>query len=78
MARCSFHDPNEMPPYRGIKHFYGIYDQSVTFQKRFTKYMTKKEIEEEKKSLSDRFQIPVINPFTESDRLADIVISTVK
>lgn len=37
-----FDDPNEMPPYRGIKHFYGIYDQSVTFQKRFTKYMKDK------------------------------------
>ena len=40
--------------------------------------MTKKELEDEKKRLSERFHIPVIDPFTESAKLADIVISTVK
>ena len=40
-----FDDPGEMPPYRNIKHFYGIYDQSVAFQAKFTSYMKKKGID---------------------------------
>lgn len=35
-------DPAEEPPYRGIKHYFGVYDQSPDFQKRFSEYLHEK------------------------------------
>lgn len=35
-------DPLETAPYKGIKHYFGVYDQSLDFQKRFSQYMDKK------------------------------------
>ncbi len=35
-------DPAEEPPYRGIKHYYGVYDQSSDFQGRFSEYLMEK------------------------------------
>ncbi len=39
-----FDDPVEEPPYMGIKHYYGVYDQSPDFQNTFTSYMESKGI----------------------------------
>ncbi len=33
-----FDDPREMPPYRGIRHYYGVYDQSQDFASRISEY----------------------------------------
>ncbi|MCL5785508.1 MAG: metal-binding protein [Candidatus Thermoplasmatota archaeon] len=35
-----FDDPREMPPYNGIRHYYGIYDQSQDFADRINKYFS--------------------------------------
>ena len=35
-------DPAEEPPYKGIRHYYGVYDQSPDFQRRFSKYTQEK------------------------------------
>jgi hypothetical protein len=35
-------DPTEEPPFMGIKHYFGVYDQSPDFQERFTKYLFQK------------------------------------
>lgn len=37
-----FDDPHEMPPYRGIKHYFGIYDQSQDFNDHMSQYFTAK------------------------------------
>lgn len=39
-----FDDPREMVPYMGIKHYYGIYDQTVDFQEAFSRYLDEKGI----------------------------------
>lgn len=39
-----FDDPREMVPYRGISHYYGIYDQSEEFIMRFNSYLSEKGI----------------------------------
>ncbi len=35
-------DPAEEPPYKGIKHYFGVYDQSPDFQRRFSRYTQEK------------------------------------
>ena len=39
-----FDDPLEEPPFHGIRHYYGVYDQTPDFQKRFSKYLKEKGI----------------------------------
>lgn len=39
-----FDDPRDMPEYRGMKHYYGIYDQSSDFMQAMTSYFQKKGI----------------------------------
>ncbi len=39
-----FDDPREMTPFRGIKHYYGIYDQTEDFEKEFNSYLLSKGI----------------------------------
>ncbi len=35
-----FDDPREMPEFHGLKHYYGIFDQSLDFNKLMSKYFT--------------------------------------
>ncbi len=35
-------DPLETGPYKGMNHYFGVYDQSLDFQNRFSKYMDEK------------------------------------
>ncbi len=35
-------DPLETGPYRGMNHYFGVYDQSLDFQNRFSRYMDEK------------------------------------
>ncbi|MCL4330180.1 MAG: metal-binding protein [Candidatus Thermoplasmatota archaeon] len=37
-----FDDPREMGPYRGIKHYYGVFDQSEDFATMVNRYMDRK------------------------------------
>ena len=39
-----FDDPVEEPPFMGIRHYYGVYDQSPDFQRRFSSYLEEKGI----------------------------------
>ncbi|HLH85551.1 MAG TPA: metal-binding protein [Thermoplasmataceae archaeon] len=39
-----FDDPKEMPPFHGIRHYYGIYDQTADFNRYFSKYLRNKGI----------------------------------
>ncbi len=40
-----FDDPREMPPYRGISHYYGVYDQSHDFNAFMSQYFSSKGID---------------------------------
>ncbi|MGP6239289.1 metal-binding protein [Cuniculiplasma sp. SKW4] len=40
-----FDDPLEEPPFKGIRHYYGVYDQTPEFQRRFSGYLTHKGIQ---------------------------------
>jgi hypothetical protein len=39
-----FDDPREMPPYRGIRHYFGIYDQTHDFNSYMSEYLSGKGI----------------------------------
>lgn len=40
-----FDDPLEEPPFKGIRHYYGVYDQTPEFQRRFSRYLSDKGIQ---------------------------------